>query len=315
MDLPSFREQGIQLTKRPKYPRNWRTSRPKRWWNRPGAKWAGSAIAAPVLVGVLVWLIQRPFTPSPIPTPRPTTPSPKPTEGPSVVVDLVRVERAKDAPTWVFPTALRLSDGELDQLNSMSRYSDEQHQWLRQRGAVDPFDTDVKIVVRGNRDRSVRIIDMKVLPRCSAPLTGTLFDSPTAGSQESVRLGFDLDEDNPQARTVVNKSEWGGGYFQRKTISLKRDEDITFQVLAKTLKHYCEFSLVLEILDGGTLIKQPIDDHGKPFKVTALPTKQDKYGYPITDYAAYQDIYVGGLLNLENDGKWRREPPKGKHPA
>jgi hypothetical protein len=319
MNLPSLREQSIQLTKRPKYPKKWRKSRPKRWWNRPGAKWAGTAIVAPVLVGVLVWLIQRPFAPSASPTttasPRVSASASKQPEGPSVVVDLVLLERPSSAPTWIFPNAIRLSDGELGRLNSMSHYSDEQDPWFRRKGAVDPIDTNIKIVAHGNRDRPVRIVDMKVVPRCSAPLMGTLFESPTAGSEESVRLGFDLDEEDPRARTIVNKSQWEGDYFQRKTISLKRDEEITFQVLARTLKHYCEFSLVLEILDRGTLVRQAIDDHGKPFKVSALRTSSDKYGSPVTDYAAYQEVYVGGLMNVENDGKWRREAFKARPPA
>jgi hypothetical protein len=224
-----------------------------------------------------------------------------------VGVDLVLLERPAGAPTWIFPHAMRLSDGELGRLNSMSQYSEEQHRWLRQKGAVDSFDTDIKIVVHGNRDRPVRIVNMKVVRRCSAPLMGTLFESPTAGNEESVRLGFDLDEEDPRARTIVNKVHWEGDYFQRKTISLKRDEEITFQILARTLKHYCEFSLVLEILDNGTLVRQAIDDRGKPFKVSALRTRSDKYGSPVTDYAAYQEVYVGGLMNVENDGKWRRE--------
>ncbi|MEV0593817.1 hypothetical protein [Nonomuraea cavernae] len=230
-------------------------------------------------------------------------------------VDLVRLERSGGASTWIFPHAMRLSDSELGRLNKMSSYSEEQHQWLRRKGAVHPIDTNIKIVVHGTRDRPVRIVDMKVVPRCGAPLAGSLFESPTAGSEESVQLGFDLDENSPRARTIVNKSQWGGDYFQRKTISLKRDEEITFQVLARTLKHYCEFSLALEILDNGTLVRQAIDDHGKPFKVSALRTRPDEYGTPATDYAAYQEVYVGGLLNLENDGKWRREAPGSRRPA
>ncbi len=282
-------------------------------------KWAGTAIAAPVLVGVLVWLIQRPFTPSasPAPTagPRVSASASKQPDGPSVGVDLVRLERSTDAPTWIFPQAIRLAEGELGRLNGMSHYSEEQDHWFRRKGAVDPIDANIKIVVHGNRDRPVRIVDMKVAPRCSAPLLGTLFESPTAGSEESVRLGFDLDDENPRARTIVNKSQWGGGYFQRKTISLKRDEEVTFQVLARTLKHYCEFSLTLEILDSGTLIRQTIDDHGKPFKVSALRTRSDAYGFPVTDHAAYREVYVGGLMNVQDGGKWRRETPKARPPA
>lgn len=145
----------------------------------------------------------------------------------------------------------------------------------------------------------MRIVGMKAVPRCGPPLTGTLFESPSAGNEESVKIGLDLDKPDPRGKTLINDLEWGGDYFQQKTISLKRDEEITFQVIAKTQKHYCEFSIALDVLSNGKLIGQSIDDHGKPFKVSARNS----------DYSSYQKMYIGGVANPD-DGKWRSVDPQ-----
>lgn len=286
------------------YPRIRHPVKPQHWWNRPTVKWAGTAIATPVLVGVLIWAIQQPFTPSPRPsaTPESHTPSPTPTHpaGPPVSVDLVQVEHTDLHNTWIFPQAVILSGDQLARLNALPKDSDAQHRWFRQQGGVDPGSVDLKIVVHGNADRPVRIVGMMAVPRCGPPLTGTLFESPSAGSEDTIKIGLDLDETDPRGKTLINDSEWGGDYFQQKTISLKRDEEIAFQVIAKTQKHYCEFSIALDVLSNGKLIGQSIDDHGKPFKVSARNI----------DYASYQKMYIGGVANPDPDGKWLSVDPQ-----
>ncbi|HUR03767.1 MAG TPA: hypothetical protein VM347_14580, partial [Nonomuraea sp.] len=65
-------------------------------------------------------------------------------------------------------------------------------------------------------------------------------------------------------------------------------------------KHYCEFSIALDVLSNGKLISQSIDDHGKPFKVSAMNI----------NHASYQKMYIGGVANPDPDHKWRSVDPQ-----
>lgn len=175
-------------------------TRPRRWWQHPVAKWLGISVATPVLVSVLAWALQQPFAPTassgsgttnPTPTstsvtpPRsaPTSPlsaSPMPTEsGPPVSVDLVRVERHEvQGDTFVAREAIQLSKKQLADLNSLPTSSTARAEWLWAHGAVDPVDSYIKLVLRGNRKHKVRIIAMRANTACEPPLKGTIFFSP-----------------------------------------------------------------------------------------------------------------------------------------
>ncbi|GII95090.1 hypothetical protein [Sinosporangium siamense] len=264
-------------------------------------KWIGGTVATPVLVGVLIWALQQPFAspaqPITVPSPSTSTPSQNPTE-PPIAIDLVRVERVAEHGSWIFPQPMRLTVDELAQINKFDPYSKEAEQWFRRRGAVDLGAVEIKIVVRGNRDRPVRIIGMAVDKECGPPLQGTYFERPSAWMDDIVRVGFDLDAPGPRARTLDIGDQLGNDFFQEHTISLKPDEgvdeDAVFMVKAMTEKHYCDFSIVFEVLDRGRVIKHTVDDNIKPFKVSALHMRESG-DYPGIDFSRYPVLYVSGI--------------------
>jgi hypothetical protein len=309
--------------------------KPRRWWQHPAAKWAGVSVATPVLVGVITWLIQQSLTPASPPAGVGATPSisgspslsstpseqvsqakttsPSPgvaADAPPVAVDLVRLERnVLQGNTWVARDAIHLSKSDLAQLNAYARGSREEVEWFRAHGAVDPHALYIKIVLRGARDEKVRIIGARAIPRCEAPLEGTLFLSPPAGQDENIKMVFDLDQAEPRAQF----REHGGlkDYFAHKTISLERDEDVTIQVEATTNNHYCEFELEFEVLTRQGVVSQTVDDQGVPFRVSALlRDKNASVGDGISDVALYKNLYVSGLVAIGNGGKWEQWEPK-----
>ncbi|MCP2344516.1 hypothetical protein [Nonomuraea roseoviolacea] len=261
------------------------------WWQHPMAKWAGVAVATPVLVGVLVWGIERAVT---------NNAKPK-DEGAPLVVSLVRLERngGEQANDWVFPEGLKLTSADLSELNALPWWSAAEAEWFRRRGAVDPNASVIKVVIRGNRNAPIRVVGMKAVPRCRSPLAGMLFLSSMVGSTPNEAIEFDLDQADPQAQLAHGDGTYAE-FFQERTVSLRRGEDVTLQMTARSRTRYCEFVFAVDVLTDAGVVTQTIDDHGKPFKVTAT-----------LEAAAYNSLYVSGPADpLDNPENWRPVDPK-----
>ncbi|MEV4897749.1 hypothetical protein AB0K48_51290 [Nonomuraea sp. NPDC055795] len=226
-----------------------------------------------------------------------------PSAGPPVLIDLVRLEPpgVDGDGSWVASDAIHFSDSELAALRALPDRSRKQADWLRAHGAVDAWDVVTKIVVRGNSDSSVAIVGMEAEKSCSAPLLGTAFHDPPAGGPEvNVYIGFNLDDPSSRAQEQ-GKDGHEGDYFSGKTVRLAKGESITFQIEAFTAKSYCEFSLSMETVSDGKPATQVIDNHGSPFRVSAMNGDGK--------FSSYKALYLGGVA-LPN-GTWPIEWTEG----
>ncbi|MBO3752522.1 hypothetical protein J5X84_41245 [Streptosporangiaceae bacterium NEAU-GS5] len=301
-------------------------------------------------MGILTWAIQNAFMPqsgveassqAPVasaisstptllasaPTSSPaSTPSPSPTTAPEppIVVDLVKEDHDYDhlPISWVLRDPTVFSRPALDWISKLTRASKahaggSRDPWFYQHAAARADLTAIKLIVHGNRDKKVRILSMRTIKRCSAPLHGTLFYSPLGGaSDEIVRIYFDLDKPDPLPLQLDGKGRVGGNYFSKRTISLKRDEDIVFQIIADTERYYCEFRFALNVLADGRQQTVIVDNHGQPWRVSALRYRDYPDGYGDTfqdvDFVHYKVFYVSGSGALDpNDyDQWRRWDPR-----
>jgi hypothetical protein len=96
--------------------------------------------------------------------------------GPPVKVDLVTLQQGPGQ-SRVIPRPLALSASQLASLNSLNQSTPALQHWFATRGAVAANGLLVELVVQGNRDDPVRIVNMQPVVSCHAPLTGTLFYS------------------------------------------------------------------------------------------------------------------------------------------
>ncbi|MFI1286527.1 hypothetical protein ACH4U5_38235 [Streptomyces sp. NPDC020858] len=165
-------------------------------------------------------------------------------------------------------------------------------EWVRRNKGVGFTDSQsISIILGGNRDHKVRVTGMSVVKdACRAPLAGTLFYSPTAGSADSRELSFDLDA---PGSTVTS------GYFAKRHITLGRGEQETFNIMTPSKNQFCSFRIQATILDGSKSSTLTIDDGGQPFTATA----------GLEDVGEYQYLYVGGVASCPPGG-WSRQPPK-----
>lgn len=152
---------------------------------------------------------------------------------------------------------------------------------------------------------------MQPVENCHAPLTGTLFYSPSAGADLDTQMLVNLDDPLAPSKYIANvngQASGGTNFFQHFTVSLKHNEQFTFLVNASTVKQYCAFTFRMIVLDGSRTLTETVSDNGKPFQVTAI------YGQDSVSpgaFSRYQELYVGGVAatNFSSKGKWIQVNP------
>jgi len=218
--------------------------------------------------------------------------------GPPVRIDSVTVLRTTvQAGTYMFQRPLHLSQSDLRSLNKLQNVAPAYDAWFRSRGGVDPDSSNVELVVEGNADQAARITNITLLKSCQAPLTGTLFLSPPAGSESAILIDFNLDSTRSVALTPG-----GQDYFSKYTIALRPGEVQVIQITAHTNLHYCRYTLQLTVLVGTHKTIETVTNAGKPFQVSAL----------YSSLARYHALYVGGIMN-PHTGNFVQKNPSTYH--
>ncbi|KRE30939.1 CHAT domain-containing protein [Agromyces sp. Soil535] len=204
-------------------------------------------------------------------------------QGPAVRV--VSVEPLPGHGEFAFERGTEISEEFLTELNALPE-SEFQPDWLFSHDAVKIGSPTTRIVLEGTQSEvPVRILDMQPEVECGDPLDGSVFTYPSAGSENAIRIDFDLDR--PDAPGLY-RSETGaleGPYFPNHTITLERAEQVVMLVSASTQQGDCKYRLRLDILGGddrSSIVVPPRD--ADPLHVTA----------PL-DHAAYEAVYLGGV--------------------
>lgn len=247
-----------------------------------------SAVIASVIAGVIVAVLV-------------SAASKKHYSGPPVKIDEVIDERDGElqGETWLFADALHLSAATLAQINGPLAY-ERRHgvlnpnpfdRWAIANGGVDPTDSVTRVVLEGNRDRTVQLLGMRADAQCQQPLAGTIFYSPTAGANPVARMGFDLDSDNPVAMKATGGYVSSKPYFESTTISLAPGEQQVIDIITETEHHFCRYTFTLDVLEGSSSRTETLDDHGRPFAVSAV--QRSEASEP--PFARHRSVYVGGV--------------------
>ena len=87
--------------------------------------------------------------------------------------------------------------------------------WLTANGGSAINRVYITVAVAGNREDGVRIVDVRPIAKCSAPLTGVLFYAPPQGRDNSIRLQFDLDQADRKT-DLYKRIRRGCSLFSRK---------------------------------------------------------------------------------------------------
>ncbi len=261
--------------------------------------WLG-AVTTAVVIALVTTLSQQMLKSAQTAINRPT--------GDAIAVRALQLEQ-RESESFLFERPLDLTGTDLQAMNAASRSSvpGAYDDWVRAHGGAADGYVNIKLILEGNRDQPIRILDMRPLKTCRDPYTGTLVYSPSAGADDTVRVGMDLDQPVTVAR-ALQSGEWGGPYFQQKTVSLTRGEQQAFEITALTNRYYCEFTLQFTVLDGSQTITQVVSDHGKPFRVSAVAVAAGAVAF-----SRFAALYVGGVGNPDGTGKFVRADPATFH--
>lgn len=279
----------------------------KRWWRTPAAKWVATSVAGPVIAGVLLAVTTNFFGLSGGDTGKGSpASSPHPARKPALSQAVKAVQVAPyndDLGTWVAERPIALSAADNARLSGEARADLVRYeQSMKHLGAVHAEVSDTRVILRGEWPEPVRITDLRPIVSCHPIVAGTYFYSPSAGAEGGVRLGLDLDDQRPSARTVNDAGQFGDPYFNTKTYTLKKDEEAVFNITAIAKKAACAYRLEFQLLVGERTTTQTVDDHGQPFRISGIAK----------DVHSYQKIYVGGVVvpNKRPGVQWCSVPPR-----
>jgi hypothetical protein len=230
-------------------------------------------------------------------------------EDPVRVIVVLERDQQVQGEMWVFPHAIFPAEQDAQLLAEASDRIEEFRTWARQNDGADAEITVLKLVIEGLRADTVRVIGMRARldqPR-GAPLTGTLLYAPTQEGIDITEIGFDLDENDPVARTVSENASpratdyFGASYFgTQQTKTLQRGEQEVFQITARTLRSYLEWHIEVTLLVDGD--EQTIDARpaGTNIRTTALNQSSSQDPYNMINYPAYQRLYAWDFNRVPN---------------
>lgn len=271
------------------------TNHPRRKRSRkklPSGKalaWLGSIVTAAIVAFVAAFAtVLGTNAASPAAAPTPLTGDP----GGPVQVTLGNVEGADSS--MALPKPVELSAEQLAGVGAVNDVpGSASDAWFAAHDAAFVGQANIQLVVQGNRQNLVRIINILPVEQCSAPLHGTIFFAPGQGGQElSAHLYLNLDDPRlPASYTLPTSFKRYPDYFGQYSISLSLGQQFTIQIAASTQRQYCAFTLDLVVLDGGKTSVEPVSNHGRPFRVTPEPVTGSNGKQ---SFSSYHDLYLGG---------------------
>jgi hypothetical protein len=137
-------------------------------------------------------------------------------------------------------------------------------------GAVNVGSVSEGLFLEGGTRHDVSIVDMhaRILKR-QHPLDGASIACQSAGDMSVTGVGFNLDEQDPSARTLDEQSlSLGAPFFGSKFVNLIKGEPYKFEAVGLTRRHYVEWDIEAKVIVDGKTKTIVIDDHGRPFRVT-----------------------------------------------
>jgi hypothetical protein len=215
-----------------------------------------------------------------------------------VLIDSAMYQQAADdGYTYAFPG--ELTTQQVATLNNLPLSFQSYITQVTSLGGTNIKDTDVQIGLRGNATgQTAVIVGLEVIKKCGTPLTGTLLFSPSAGEDNNIEIGFNLDDQFPVAQNYQG-TILSGNFFAEHTISLRQGETQSLLVHAVTRQYYCQFTYRLLVDTGNREVAELITDNGKPFTVTAGVKSGN-----------YQVLYVGGVASPAGNDKYVPVDPK-----
>jgi hypothetical protein len=170
------------------------------------------------------------------------------------------------------------------------------YSWAKTRGAVDVGQSHRRLLLQNSgSDRiTIRSISAKVIERLS-PIAVTYVQAPSAGTNDLVDLGFNLDSGDVVAAQPEKTGPAGSQadtsnlpFFSTKDVTLDPGESTDIKITARTAHCHCTYDFEVQVVKPNSTDTLEISDvNGRPLAITA-PAEQ------------YQNRYEDGQLACQS---------------
>ncbi|MFI1710313.1 hypothetical protein [Streptomyces griseoruber] len=145
--------------------------------------------------------------------------------------------------------------------------------WASAQGAVHGRETNVEIAVQGHSSTAVVLTALRVrVVGRAAPVPGTVYamDQGCGGALSKHYFAVDLDRDRPLARSVAGNDAGTPIPAVRLPYRVSAEDPEVLLVTARTTACGCDWYLELDWSSQGRTGTVRIDDHGRPFRTSAV---------------------------------------------
>ncbi len=191
---------------------------------------------------------------------------------------IVLVERnlANQGNLWIFPYLLSERPSVLESVTESPLGERDELNYYYANGASDVNITNFKLVLEGRRNVDIRIVDIRAVIVARSERLGegaSILTPGPQGQDDSIELGFDLDGSDFSAKAIADPFSifdtvgfFGDHVFQDSTVALARNEQQVFQVTARSLDYFVEWTLSIDLLVNGELEAISADANGRSFR-------------------------------------------------
>jgi hypothetical protein len=145
--------------------------------------------------------------------------------------------------------------------------------WLTEHGAIDAGRSPLTIAIEGLSSSPVLINSMRAnVESRREPVSNAVLSCATEGELGLIQVGFNLDEQPPVARWILEDGGLGEPYFQTSTIRVEEGEVLAMGVSAFAEQCFCTWTIEFDIVVDGERQTLSLDNHGEPFQTTAVVT-------------------------------------------
>lgn len=140
---------------------------------------------------------------------------------------------------------------------------------------VKANEQSVEMVIEGARSDAIRIIDMRaVVVSRRAPVSGTLFVYGPQGGDDSIKLGFDLNQQVASARKILKGGcdcKLGKPYFSYKGEVIEKGKSRSFQIIALAGPYTYDWKIRVQFVVRGEIRTRDFPE--KPLTLTGKPKR------------------------------------------
>lgn len=104
------------------------------------------------------------------------------------------------------------------------------------------------------------------------PISNAVLTCPVEGELGVIQIGFNLDEQPPVARRVLEDGSLGEPYFESSNIRVDEGEVLAMGVTAFAEECFCTWTIECDVVVDGERQTLSLDNHGEPFQTTAVVT-------------------------------------------